>query len=190
MVAEKDDKGNEREAKQDEEDAERCGNNRVEGDEGRGPKMASDWAGCERTARSTRGGSLVRGSHCLMSWSVTQKHVTLSSAEAELMAAVEATAETIGLIQLFAEIGVLVEGDILIDSTAALAAVHRKGNGRMRHVRVGHVWIQELSEEVALNFGKVSGEVNPADLMMKNLTSAKIASLLAKLHQSGHWSSS
>ena len=48
----------------------------------------SDWAGCRRTARSTSGGVIMRGSHCLRTYSVTQKNITLSSAEAELMALV------------------------------------------------------------------------------------------------------
>ena len=43
----------------------------------------SDWAGCKRTARSTSGGVIMRGDHHIKSWSVTQKRVTLSSAEAE-----------------------------------------------------------------------------------------------------------
>ena len=34
----------------------------------------SDWAGCRRTARTTSGGALLRGSHCLRAWSVTQKN--------------------------------------------------------------------------------------------------------------------
>ena len=47
----------------------------------------SNWAGCRRTARSTSGGVMMRGTHYLKSWSSTQKNVTLSSAEAELLAA-------------------------------------------------------------------------------------------------------
>lgn len=60
----------------------------------------SDWAGCRRTARSTSSRVIKRGAHLVKSWSLTQKFVTLSSAEAELMAAVKATAETIGMTQL------------------------------------------------------------------------------------------
>ena len=38
----------------------------------------SDWAGCKRTARSTSGGVLMLGEHCVKTWSSTQKSVTLS----------------------------------------------------------------------------------------------------------------
>ena len=32
----------------------------------------SDWAGCRRTRKSTTGGVVMRGPHCLKTWSVTQ----------------------------------------------------------------------------------------------------------------------
>ena len=60
----------------------------------------SDWAGCKRSAKSTSGGVILRGSHCLKTWSSTQKSITLSSAEAELVAAVKASTELIGIIQM------------------------------------------------------------------------------------------
>ena len=46
----------------------------------------------------------------------------------------------------------------------------RKGNGKLRHVRVGMLWIQEKVEEGALEVRKVLGEDNPADLMTTYLT--------------------
>ena len=53
----------------------------------------SDWAGCVRTRKSTSGGALMRGSHVLRTWCGTQATVALSSAEAELIAAVRGAAE-------------------------------------------------------------------------------------------------
>ena len=66
----------------------------------------SNWAGCRRTARSTSGGVMMRGTHYLKSWSSTQKNVTLSSAEAELLAAVKASGEALGMLQLMSSVGV------------------------------------------------------------------------------------
>ena len=80
----------------------------------------------------------MRGSHHLKSWSVTQKSVTLSSAEAELAACIKASVETIGMLQLVQSYGVKVQGEIFVDSSASLAVVGRKGNGRLRHIRAGH----------------------------------------------------
>ena len=107
----------------------------------------SDWAGCRRTARSTSGGALMIGRHCVKSWSSTQKNVTLSSGEAELVAAVKTCTEAIGVTQLAADWGVKLEGRIYVDSSAAIGVAHRKGNGKLRHVKVGLLWIQERVDE-------------------------------------------
>ena len=66
------------------------------------------------------------------------------------------------------------EGDILVDSSAALGVVARKGAGKLRHVRVGQLWVQEKSENGELNYKKVKGTENPADLMTKSLTAVEI----------------
>ena len=65
----------------------------------------SDWAGCKRAARSTSGGVIMRGDHHIKSWSVTQKRVTLSSAEAELGALVKTSTEVIGILQMAEGLG-------------------------------------------------------------------------------------
>ena len=94
----------------------------------------------------------------MKSWSVTQKRVTLSSAEAELGALVKGTIETIGILQMAESLGRKIEGDIFVDSSAALAVVARKGTGKLRHVRVGQLWVQELAENDEVKFKKIKGE--------------------------------
>ena len=56
------------------------------------------------------------------------------------------------------------EGDIMVDSSAALGVVGRKGAGKLRHVRVGQFWVQEASESGDLRYRKVKGTDNPADI--------------------------
>ena len=143
----------------------------------------SDWAGCRRTARSTSGGVAMLGAHCLRSYSVTQKFVTLSSGEAELMAMVKATTEAVGLTQLAASWGIDLQASVFVDSTAALAVTNRKGCGKLRHVRIGYLWIQELAEADTVGFAKVHGEVNPADLATKHLAPAKRDQLISLISQ-------
>ena len=36
---------------------------------------------------------------------------------------------------------------IKLDSNAALGKVGRKGNGKLRHIKVGNLWLQELADE-------------------------------------------
>ena len=125
----------------------------------------------------------MRGTHCLRTWSVTQKFVTLSSGEAELMALVKAASEAIGMAQLAVGWGLHFEVSVHVDSTAALAVAARKGNGKLRHVRIGHLWVQELAEAEAVAFRKVKGTENPADLMTKYLPAGKAGPLSAALAQ-------
>ena len=87
------------------------------------------------------------GSHLLKSWSATQKNVTLSSAEAELVAAVKVCGECIGITQLADDWGIELRGRIYIDSSAAIGVANRWGNGKLRRVRVGTLWIQEARRE-------------------------------------------
>ena len=144
----------------------------------------SNWAGCRRTAKSTSGGVLVRGGHCLKSWSSTQKNITLSSGEAELVAAVKMSTELIGITQLAHDWEMEVEGRLYVDSEAAIGVVNRRGNGKLRHVRVGMLWIQERVEEGGLAISKVLGTENPADAMTKYLPGTKMEVYMERMSQS------
>ena len=92
----------------------------------------------------------MRGDHHIKSWSVTQKRVTLSSAEAELGALVKASTEVIGVLQMAEGLGRSTSAEIYVDSSAALAVVQREGCGKLRHVRVGQLWVQEVAENEEL----------------------------------------
>ena len=52
----------------------------------------SDWAGCQKTAKSTSGGIVCIGRHVIKTYSRQQKVIALSSAEAQLCALVAASA--------------------------------------------------------------------------------------------------
>ena len=126
---------------------------------------------------------MTMGGHYIKSWASTQKGVTLSSGEAELVAAVKRSTELIGLIQLAKDWRVKVGGKVMVDSSAALGVVRRKGNGKLRHVRVGKMWIQEKEESGELMFGKVKGELNPADLMTKGLCAKVMGGHMGRIGQ-------
>ena len=145
----------------------------------------SDWAGCKRTARSTSGGAIMAGKHLIKSWSSTQKNITLSSGEAELVAAVKMSTELIGILQLLEDWGIRREARVYVDSSAAIGVVHRRGNGKLRHVRVGLLWIQERVEAGELHVTKILGTENPADAMTKHLPGKKIIGLMEKISQEG-----
>ena len=120
------------------------------------------------------------GSHCIKSWSSTQKSISLSSAEAELVAAVKMSTELLGMQQLMEEWGIHKKCDVYVDSSAALGVVNRKGNGKLRHIKIGMLWIQEKRETGEIDFKKIAGTVNPGDLMTKYLTQ-KIMDVLLEI---------
>ena len=59
---------------------------------------------------------------------------------------------------------------VYADSSAALAIANRKGAGKLRHINVSSLWIQEKKNLHDLEIRKVLGTENPADLMTKYLT--------------------
>ena len=123
----------------------------------------------------------MKGGHHLKSWSSTQKKVTLSPADAELAACTKASAETIGILQMAEGFGRQVEGEIFVDSSAALAVVGRKGNGKLRHIRVGQLWVQQAAEDEVLAYRKIHGKCNPADTCTTNVCQALLDSSLEKI---------
>ena len=131
----------------------------------------SDWAGCEKTAKSTSGGIICIGGHMIKSYSRQQKTVALSSAEAELHAMVAASAETLGVIGLCGDMGITIGGEVYADSSAALGITQRTGNGKVRHLRVQSLWVQEVRCTGRLGYKKVLGTLNPADILTKHVPS-------------------
>ena len=125
------------------------------------------------------------GEHLIKAWSRTQQCVTMSSAEAELVAMVKASAEALGLLSMAKDLGneVTRKAAILGDSSAELAVAGRKGCGKLRHINVGLLWIQEKQENKELDYRKVAGAINCADLMTKHLGKAALDSHCARLSQ-------
>ena len=143
----------------------------------------SDWAGCRKTGKSTSGGAITIGEHFIKGWATTQASITLSSAEAELVAMTKATAETIGVMHMMKDLGRKKKGVVYADSSAALAIADRKGSGKLRHVNIRMLWIQEKEQRGEVEMRKVHGAVNPADLMTKYMAGPRMADLMRRLGQ-------
>ena len=60
------------------------------------------------------------------------------------------------------------------DSTASIAIAKRRGSGKLRHINVGLLWIQEKVENEELTVKKVKGIANLADTMTKNISKGKL----------------
>jgi hypothetical protein len=132
----------------------------------------SDWAGDRKTGKSTSGGLIMMGHHLVKSWSRTQDSVTLSSAEAELVALSKLATEILGVRSMAAEWGLSNPREpsmLWADASAALSIAKRQGAGKMRHINVRTLWLQEKELQEVLSYVKIKGEDNPADGLTKHV---------------------
>ena len=95
------------------------------------------------------------GSHLIKAWSKTQAVIALSSGEAELYAAVKATAELLGTLSLVRDFGRDLAGSVLSDASATLSMIKRRGLGKARHVHTNYLWLQEKHTNKEVQFNKV-----------------------------------
>ena len=103
------------------------------------------------------------GPCCIKSWSKTQNTVAQSSAEAELIATVKGATEAIGVLSLAKDLGIECSIRMHIDASAALGIVERRGVGRVRHLDVGMLWLQEQQLRQVIATQKILGAENPTD---------------------------
>ena len=79
----------------------------------------TNFAGCGRTRKSTRGGVAMLGSHMVKSWCSTQSIVSLSSGEAEYYGIVKGASMGLGIRSMMRDFGVELGVAILTDASAA-----------------------------------------------------------------------
>ena len=122
----------------------------------------TDYAGCRETRKSTSGGVIMLGKHIIKGWSATQKVIALSSGEAEYYGCVKGSAEAIGSQSILADMGVNVRIRLSEDSTAAKGIADRTGLGKVRHIEVNQLWLQEKVRNKDIELRKVKGLENLA----------------------------
>ena len=57
------------------------------------------------------------------------------------------------------------------DAVAAIGIVRRQGLGRIRHLAVADLWIQQKAREGAVHFKKLEGSKNTSDILTKPVES-------------------
>eukprot|EP00973_Karenia_brevis_P039986 5519561-Karenia_brevis.AAC.1 len=65
-------------------------------------------------------------------------------------------------------------GVVMADASAAFGIISQKRLGKVRHLDTPHLWIQEIKATREMEFRKVDGKVNPANLMTKHLAQADL----------------
>ena len=114
------------------------------------------------------------GQNLVKSWSKTQTLIATSSAESELYAAVKVTSESLGVMSLLQDLGYYPRCTVHADASAALGIIARRGLGKVRHLDVSHLWIQEIVAKKEVKYEKVAGSKNPADLFTKGTLTQQV----------------
>ena len=142
--------------------------------------MDSDWAGCNKSRKSTSAGFVVLGLHCIKTWSSTQSTIALSSGEAEFYALIEGASRSLGIQALMDDMGFEASICLRSDSSSGRSISLRKGTGRVRHLQVKFLWIQDALFDKKLTVDKVKGVENPADVGTKYLMEHEIRAVVEK----------
>ncbi len=103
-------------------------------------------------------GAVLLGTHLLKHWASTQKKITLSSGEAELGAVVRGFSEVLGIQSVARDLGVELQPEVHADSSAAIGICRRCGIGKVRHLAVAQLWVQDLVRSKACRLHKVLGQ--------------------------------
>ena len=124
------------------------------------------------------------GWHIRKCGAITQNHVTMISAEAEVIALVKCTSELLGVrSMMIMDWGREISGVVFADSSAALVVAKRKCAGKLRHINVSSLWIQGRQDREDLELIKVLGTENPIDMLTKNLAREAVDRRMVYLSQ-------
>ena len=124
----------------------------------------------------------MHGQHCIKFWSSTQAIIALSSGEAEYYGVVKAASVGLGCKAMFMDIGIRLAVYVHTDAEAAKGIASRTGLGRLRHIAVHYLWVQERVKNGDISLKKVKGTCNPADLLTKYLDASKIKTYMDTIH--------
>ena len=141
----------------------------------------SDWAGNKSSRKSTSSGTMFLDGQVIYTFSRNQKSVALSSGEAEYYAGASAASDSILLKEAIQFLtGKRCKVNLYLDSSAARGIITRQGVGRVKHLQIRTLFLQELHKQGTLSVHPVGTKENTADIGTKPLSGKRIKLLL-------HW---
>ena len=94
-----------------------------------------------------------------------------------------ASTEGLGILTLMSDFGCPdMRASVGMDASAAIGIVQRQGIGKLRHVEVDVLWIQEQQARRLLPLRKVPGPRNPSDMGTKHIAVALMDQYLQQLN--------
>ena len=101
--------------------------------------------------------------------------IALSSGEAEYYGLVRGSSIGIGMRGLMKDLGCQMRIRASTDSSAAMGISKRRGLGKVRHIELNQLWLQEKVNNKEIEIRKVKGEDNIADALTKHLDQRHIS---------------
>ena len=109
----------------------------------------------------------------MAAWSRTQKVLCHSSCEAELVALHEGIIESKRLKNLMMEIGIQnIRITLVTDSSASIRVAMRRGLGRLKHIELKYISLQQDLRDGIIQLKFIPGANNQADALTKALPAA------------------
>ena len=99
------------------------------------------------------------------------KGIALSSGEAEYYALVKGGSIGIGICSMLSDFGIRIDSRMHIstDSSAAKGICNRRGLGKVRHIDIHMLWLQERVQKGDIIIKKVAGDKNISDALTKHI---------------------
>ena len=150
----------------------------------------SDWATCKTSRRSTSSGLIFLNSCLIHSHSRAQNSVSLSSIEAEILAATGLLVEGIYIKQVLQFLvddngGLGSQNKVMmrlrLDSTSAQAFFSRLGPGKAKHLATRLLWTQQALRRNWFCVDRIATRENPADLNTKALSKERRTFLMRRI---------
>ena len=123
----------------------------------------------------------MHGSHCIKHWATTQSTLSLSSGESELHGITKGVQNALGFKSIAMDINFGKPLHVHSDATAALGIARRRGLGKLRHLDVEDLWVQEQVRYKKIHLQKVLGTENPADVFTKYVEHPAMSRALASM---------
>ena len=121
----------------------------------------------------------MRGKQLLQHWNSTQTTVALSSGKAELTGICRGASLGVAIQAIWADLGPAFSHSVHSDATAAIGMCRRRGLGKIRHLAVADLWVQDKVRSGDFQHLEIAGAHIQADALTKHISKPDIRKHLA-----------
>ena len=98
----------------------------------------------------------------------------MSSGEAEYYGMVKGTGNALGISGVLQDLGISLPIVLYTDSSAAKGIASRRGLGKVRHIELSELWLQDQVARGLIDGRKIKGEDNISDSLTKHSNPERI----------------